>query len=60
MRPEDPEALAVLILANAWTIATIRSHGLTHQQLESVFTHSGPITACRDRLQRIAAVRFCR
>ena len=33
------------ILANAWNIATTRSHGLTHQQLESVFTHSGPTSA---------------
>lgn len=37
------------ILANAWNIATTRSHGLTHQQLESVFTHSGPLAASSER-----------
>lgn len=42
-------ALQVLIVANAWAIDSPNCAELRHPRYESVFTHSGPISAGCDR-----------
>lgn len=37
----------MLIVANAWAIDSPNCAGLRHPRYESVFTHSGPVSAAR-------------